>query len=89
MKAAVGLLDAEDGGTLNIETAGISYPKTLRNILTSVRYSAPNRMAQFVDKCYVKSHCCCTATSVTLNTDVRKQMSVPGRIMSDRQQKEI
>jgi len=46
-------------------------------------------MAQIVDNCYVKSHCCCTPTSVTVSTDVRTQISVPGRIVSDRVQREI
>jgi hypothetical protein len=68
-----------------IETAGTSYPKRRRHILTSVRYSGQVWSAQTVDNCYVKSHCCCTATSVT----VRTQMSVPGEIVSDRLQKEI
>jgi hypothetical protein len=88
-KAALGPLVPKDGGTLIIETAGTDYPKTRRHILTSVRYSAQKWIAQIVDNYYVKSHCCCTATSVTVSTDVRTQMSVPGRIMSDRLQKEI
>jgi hypothetical protein len=65
------------------------YPKTRRHILTSVRYFAQMWIAQIVDKCYVKSHSCCTATSVTVSIDVRTQMSVPGRIMKDRLKKEI
>jgi hypothetical protein len=63
--------------------------KTRLHILTSARYSAPKWIAQIVDNCYAKSHCCCTATSVTVSTDVHTLMSVPGRIMSDRLQKEI
>jgi hypothetical protein len=46
-------------------------------------------LRKFFDIGYVKSHCCFTATSVTVSTDVRTQMSVPGRNMSDRLQKEI
>jgi len=71
----------EDGGTLITETAGTGYPQTGRQILTSVRYSAQVWIAQTVDNCYVKSHCCCTATSVTVSTDVRPQVSVPRRIV--------
>ena len=37
-KAALGLLDPEDGGTLIIETAGTGYPKTRRQTVTGVRY---------------------------------------------------
>ena len=75
----------EDWDNLIMEMAGTGYPKTGRQMLTSVRYIAVVWTAQTVDTCYVKSHCCCTSTSVT----VRTQMSVPGRIVSDRMQKEI
>jgi len=71
----------EDGGTLITEMAGTFYPKTGQQILTSVRYVAQVWIAQSFDNCYVKSHCCCTATSVTVSTDVRTQMSVPERIV--------
>jgi hypothetical protein len=52
--------------------------------VTIIRYSAQERSAKNIDNCYVKSHYCFTVTSVTVSTDVRTQMSVPGRIMSDR-----
>ena len=69
--------------------AGTSYSETQRHILTSVHCSGQVWSAHTVDNCYVKSHCCCTATSVTVSTDVRTQMSVPGEIVSERLQKEI
>jgi hypothetical protein len=39
-KAALGMLDPEDGGIMIIEMASTGYPKRRSHILTSVRYSA-------------------------------------------------
>jgi hypothetical protein len=38
-KAALGMLDPEDGGIMIIEMACTGYPKARCHILTSVRYS--------------------------------------------------